>query len=226
MHPRLKKIIFNKLYEDLKHVEIIPYNDSIWFIDREKKYWYLEYEKSSHLWWRYQFFTIFFLLFSLEQSEYERVIADWVEEVLNSRANTVGTTSTHRCKGVEEVLNSRANTVHSFILEWKNRVEEVLNSRANTVVGVIGTGKIGVEEVLNSRVNTMGSLFLDDGFQTEEVLNYKVDTTSDDVFNLFVISQKAEEVLNYKVDTTEENWGDLGIKVKEVINSEKIQQNN
>jgi len=46
------------------------------------------------------------------------------------------------------------------------------------------------------------------------------------VFNLFVISQKAEEALNYKVDTTEENWGDLGIKVKEVINSDKIQQNN
>ena len=248
MHPRLKKIIFDKLYEDLKNVEIIPYKDSIWFIDREKKYWYLEYEKSGHLWWRYQFFTIFFLLFSLEQSEYERVIADWVEEVLNSRVNT--TLPPHYCKQllVEEVLNSRVNTTVGMVGIPTLKVEEVLNSRVNTTTNIKELYTAPVEEVLNSRVNTTrycnrsfasrleealnsrvnttGSLFLDDGFQTEEVLNYKVDTTSDDVFNLFVISQKAEEALNYNVDTTEENWGDLGIKVKEVINSDKIQQNN
>ena len=70
MHPRLKKIIFNKLYEDLKHVEIINYKESVWFIDREKKYWYLECEKDGILWWKYDFFTNFFRLFSMERSEF------------------------------------------------------------------------------------------------------------------------------------------------------------
>ena len=155
MHPRLKKIIFNKLYEDLKNVEIIPYKDSIWFIDREKKYWYLEYEKSGHLWWRYQFFTIFFLLFSLEQSEYERVIADWVEEVLNSRVNTTQIETYWQIPLVEEVLNSRVNTTFLLYVDNELTVEEVLNSRVNTTNWKGGMSSISVEEVLSSRVSTM-----------------------------------------------------------------------
>ena len=80
---RLKKFIFKKLYEDLSHVEIIPYKDSIWFIDRENEHWYFEYEKSGTLWWRYHFFESFFNLFSLEFKVYQSIISEWVEEVLN-----------------------------------------------------------------------------------------------------------------------------------------------
>ena len=59
MNERLKKIIYNKLFEDLKDAEIIPYKNSIWFINRENKYWYFEYEKSRELWWKYDFFMNF-----------------------------------------------------------------------------------------------------------------------------------------------------------------------
>jgi hypothetical protein len=90
MNIRLKKRVFDKLYNDLKHAEIIDCGDSIWVVDREKEYCYLKYEKSGDLWWRYKFFNNFFLLFSMERSQYERVIAEWVEEVLNCK---VGTTS-------------------------------------------------------------------------------------------------------------------------------------
>jgi len=150
MHPRLKKIIFNKLYEDLKHVEIINYKESVWFIDREKKYWYLECEKDGILWWRYDFFTNFFLLFSLEQSEYERVIADWVEEVLNFKVGTTIRTISRALAVVEEVLNSRVNTVQRRF--WYNpyQLEEVLNSRVKTTFGVTYTIETKVKEVLNS----------------------------------------------------------------------------
>jgi len=88
MNIRLKKRIFDRLYEVLKDAEIIDCGDSIWFIDRDKEYCYLEYEKSGKLWWRYPFFNNFFLLFSMQQYEYERVIADWVEEVLNCKVDT------------------------------------------------------------------------------------------------------------------------------------------
>ena len=53
-------ILKQELYEELSNVEIIPYKDSIWFIDREKEYWYFEFEKSGRLWWRYYFFDTFF----------------------------------------------------------------------------------------------------------------------------------------------------------------------
>ena len=154
MHPRLKKIIFDKLYEDLKNAEIINFEDSIWFIDREKKYWYLEYEKNGSLFWRYKFFTIFFLLFSMERSEYERVIADWVEEVLNSRVNTTNNIACNNPYLVEEVLNSRVNTTLEDVNKYGFAVEEVLNSRVNTTYIINHSNPKAVEEVLNSfRVN-------------------------------------------------------------------------
>jgi len=88
MNIRLKKRIFDKLYNDLKGAEIIDCGDSIWFVDRDKEYWYLQYRKSGLLFWRYQFFNNFFTLFSMEESKYERVIADWVEEVLNCKVDS------------------------------------------------------------------------------------------------------------------------------------------
>ena len=88
MNIIIKKRIFDKLYEDLKHAEIIDCMGSIFFVDRDKEYCYLEYEKSGNLWWRYPFFNNFFLLFSMQQHKYEQVIADWVEEVLNCKVGT------------------------------------------------------------------------------------------------------------------------------------------
>ena len=105
MNTRLKKRIFDKLYEDLKHAEIIDCGSSIWFIDRDKEYWYLEYEKNGTLWWRYDFFTNFFLLFSMERSNYERVIAEWVEEVLNYKVDTTTAMGKRSVLRVEVVLN-------------------------------------------------------------------------------------------------------------------------
>jgi hypothetical protein len=105
MNTRLKKRIFDRLYEVLKDAEIIDCGDSIWFIDREKKYWYLEYEKSGTLWWKYNFFENFFLLFSMKQHKYEQVIAEWVEEVLNSRVKITRSTIMSLTTLVGNVLN-------------------------------------------------------------------------------------------------------------------------
>jgi len=47
MNIRIKKRIFDKLYEDLKHAEIIDCGSSIWVVDRDKEYWYLEYKNQE-----------------------------------------------------------------------------------------------------------------------------------------------------------------------------------
>ncbi len=46
---KLKKLIVEFLLKDLMRVEIIYYKDSIWFIDREQRYWYFEYHKEDIL---------------------------------------------------------------------------------------------------------------------------------------------------------------------------------
>ena len=66
---KLKNLIFKKLYKHLSSVEIIHYDDCIWFIDRETKFWYFNYHTlENKLWWRGAFFFDFFFLFSMDHS--------------------------------------------------------------------------------------------------------------------------------------------------------------
>jgi len=146
---KLKKIIFDKLYDDLKQVEIIPYKDSIWFIDRENKYFYFEYQKDGVLWWRERFFTKFFHLFSMEHEEYKWIIAEWVEEVLNCKVKT-----TNNCFGfpnllVEEVLNCKVKVSHRISIDMGKKVEEVLNCKVKKTYGLPIINEDSVRKVLN-----------------------------------------------------------------------------
>ena len=172
MNERLKKLIFKKLYDDLSQVEIIHYDESIWFIDRKKKYWYFEYDKSGILYWRYGFFSEFFKIFSLDKGdEYQPIICEWVEEVLNCKVHTPGYYYLPSLEVVEEVLNYKVNTSRSVYPIFKRKVEEVLNYKVNTPTG---RGRIlmrGVEEVLNCKVHTAHSGSILEDVMVEEVLN-------------------------------------------------------
>ena len=75
---KLKSVIFDKLYQDLKHCEIIPYDGSIYIIARDNKFWYFEYDKGGTLWWRYDFFNTFFELFSLTYKQFQPILGEWV----------------------------------------------------------------------------------------------------------------------------------------------------
>jgi hypothetical protein len=179
---KLKKFIFRKLYDDLSHVEIIPSVDSIWFIDRDKKYWYFEYEpEKGFLWWRDSFFEDFFILFSIEVNEFEPILSEWVEEVLNS--NVIGTQRHYfsEVEKVEEVLTSNVIGNGNANRPRYSAVEEVLNWTVHLCANGVPKELPSVEEVLNCgdstptfvKVNSTRSL--PDNYDTvvENVLNQK-----------------------------------------------------
>jgi hypothetical protein len=83
MNSRLKSIIFKKLYSDIGHSElIVDERNSTWFINREVGCWYMEFEESGKLYCRYEFFSRFFSLFSMEPDEFGSIIIDWAEQRL------------------------------------------------------------------------------------------------------------------------------------------------
>ena len=195
INDRLKNIIFKKLYNDLSHVEIIPYEGDIWFIDRNIKYWYLELKNNGKLWWRSNFFDRFFQAFSLERNNYESLIAEWVEEVLNNKVNTTIPLPNPPTNRVEEVLNNKVNTIDGGVGSGDFRVEEVLNNKVNTIGGHCQTGPSQVEEVLNRKVLTTPESCIHGYELVEEVLNRKVLTTH---FEQLVSQYEVEEILNSK----------------------------
>lgn len=124
---RLKQVIFKRLYEELGNCEIIPYKSSIWFINRENKYWYFELEEGRTLWWRYEFFIPFFDMFSMSPDDFKSVLSSWVEEVLNCKVVTTDGPSDYDACEVEEVLNCKVVTSGGVETSLNWSVEEILN---------------------------------------------------------------------------------------------------
>jgi hypothetical protein len=147
---KLKQLIFNRLYKELGNAEIIPHKNSIWFINREEKYWYFELENNGNLYWRYNYFTNFFSWFSLEPNQFEPIISEWVDEVLNHKVSTTIYLKSLFCKRVEEVLNHKVSTTKVSLYQSWYLVEEVLNHRVNTTGLSAYDYNEMVEEVLNN----------------------------------------------------------------------------
>lgn len=191
---KLKQVIFKELYYQLGKVEIIPYGDSIFFINRENKYWYFEFEKCGRLWWRYDFFNDFFKIFSLEVQDYTKIISKWVEEVLNCKVSITGKAFDLAIPSVEEVLNYKVSTTYKSSLCLYEEVEEVLNFKVSTIHKAVGQLPGMVDEVLNHKVSTTIHRTIDDTLLVEEVLNYKVLTTRK---SIRTTSQGMEEILSH-----------------------------
>ena len=195
INDRLKKVIFKKLYNDLSHVEIIPYEDSIWFIDRNDKYWYLEFRKNGHLWWRHGYFNRFFQAFSLERIDYEPIIGEWVEQVLNHKVNTTARPPGVVILQVEDVLNHKVITTTNGWWACRSSVEEVLNNKVITTDISVAPSMLMVEDILNNKVITTSYFRDPDGIEVEDVLNHKVITT----LNVErICDAEVEQVLNSK----------------------------
>jgi hypothetical protein len=174
---RVKEIIFKKLYMDLSKSEIIPYKDGIWFINRDRKYWYLEYKKNGALWWRYDFFENFFFMFSLKREDYEPIICEWVEGVLNYRVIKTWKTSSKLSNEVGDVLNCKVTTSNSQCFTDLYTLEEVLNCKVITPTIGMAKWTSKVEEVLNCKINRTNPFpYPLDGF-LDEVLNSNIPET-------------------------------------------------
>jgi hypothetical protein len=150
MHERLKRIIFKKLDQDLGHAEIIvDDNNSIWFIDRANKHWYLELRSEGVLWWRYSFFNDFFPLFGMERKEYEPVIAEWVEEVLKCNVSSFGDYNVLNPNVMEEVLKRGVSSTLTDILMELRTVEEVLKHGVSSTTVDNLSAVVAMEKVLS-----------------------------------------------------------------------------
>jgi len=175
MNDKLKKIIFEKLNTDLSKVEIIAHNESIWFIDRENKYWCLEFVKSGKLYWRYQFFTQFFDLFTLDRERFEPLIKEWVESILNSGVVLTKTYSDGFNPKVEAVLNSGVTSTHEIVGLSNDIVDSVLNNSITSTEVEFGVFRNEiVEDVLNNGITSMSKHSHPLGLQVSVILSNSI----------------------------------------------------
>lgn len=86
---RLQKLIFDKLINDLSGAIYHPHGQDLWFINFETKEWYFQYTNTGQLWYNQIFFKSYFTLFSLSNSEYQKILKIWFETVIKLPVNIV-----------------------------------------------------------------------------------------------------------------------------------------
>jgi len=151
---RTKQFIFNNLIKDLSNVEIIRHDDSLWFIDREKRYWYLELVKTGKLYWRYQFFTEFFNMYSIERNVYEPIIKEFVELVLNCAVSSTKTYSDGFNPKVNSILNSSKSPRLIAGSIPNTSMDLVLDNGITSTHEIAGLSNDIVDSVLNNGITS------------------------------------------------------------------------
>jgi len=107
---KFKQGFIKDIEKELNKCEIIynPNTKGIWFINREEKYWYLEYKvETNYLWWRYDFFKSYMTLFSMSSEVFQELISEWVENKLNGEVDTTDNCRESLFYNVEDTLNCK-----------------------------------------------------------------------------------------------------------------------
>ena len=247
---RLKKLIFKYLLKDLYKVEIIYYRDSVWFIDRENRYWYFEYHKlDKHLWWRWSHFTTALTMFSMGAEQEQHLFGELVNMILTKKQKleakypnkvfkTVGSVMNFEDK-VDEVLNYEVEKTLSGGARKSMEAHKILDQEVNTTYQAVQSRWGDVDKVLNNEVKTTGKSFPFQDVWVDEVLNNEVETTDgygwkpkpvvDEVLNCEVETttnrvnisrRRVDEVLNCEVETTKPTITQRFLLVDEVLNNE------
>ena len=193
---KLKQVVFEQLYKELSNVEIIPHDESIWFIDREQRYWYFELNE-DYLWWRYDFFMSFFSVFSLSHDEFPPILSQWVSDVLN------GNVLTSESKGglhfdetkVDNVLDGKKFRPDLLNMYPTVDIDKVLDCKVVTPLGYTHIMSNEVDKALDSKVVTPANNISLYNTLVEKVLDSNVVRPVSDNSNLFLTMN---EVLNQK----------------------------
>ena len=152
-----KKGFIKQIEKELKKCEIIynPNTKGIWFVNREEKYWYLEYKvETNYLWWRYEFFDMFKRLFCMSDEVFNEVISEWVENKLNCEVLTTESAIVGAGLGVEETLNCKVDSTKSNHWIQSQTVEETLNCKVLSTSDSYSNRPKEVEDALNCEVLT------------------------------------------------------------------------
>lgn len=88
-NKKIKKFIFRRLFEELSNKSYYPYGRELWIVDFDNKEWYFHYTSDGNLYYNYTYFNSFFTIFSLQYSEYQKILKIWFENMSSNSVNRI-----------------------------------------------------------------------------------------------------------------------------------------
>ena len=86
---KIQKLVFNKLNCDLSDTIYHPHGQEIWIINFDTKEWFFEYQNNGQLWYNQKIFSVNLPLFSLSNSENQKLLKNWFESTFNLTVNKI-----------------------------------------------------------------------------------------------------------------------------------------
>jgi hypothetical protein len=170
---KFKEGFIKKIETELSKCEII-YNDnteSIWFINREKKYWYLEYIcETNVLFWRPTFFNLYINIFSLDDDTFKLLISKWVEETLKCKVLSTSRLSNRKFSMVEETLKCKVFSTKGWYGNYAVEVEDTLKYKVLSTCKLERINSDVIDETLNYKVKSVIKYYSDSIEDVDETL--------------------------------------------------------
>ena len=125
---KLKYVILNKLNQDLESIDVIPYKESVWLVDKKNKVWHFELKNSGTLWWNIPYYSHYIDIFNLNNLELESILIEWVEDTLHKKINSLDNNCESFMRLISNVTNYSINKTRSTNNKWYNKVEDIFDS--------------------------------------------------------------------------------------------------
>jgi hypothetical protein len=89
MNPRLKKIVFLKLEEDLEDSFLFPYSNEIWLLNDSMSVWYFKINSENILDYNQQVMNSSLSVFSLDSNVKNNLLKEWFQFYTKMEVRTI-----------------------------------------------------------------------------------------------------------------------------------------
>lgn len=143
IHPKLKKLVFQKITEDISDKGIFTNESDFWIIEEETRDWFLKANSNGELHYNQSFFKPYKSLFSLDPKILSNLIGEWFEKNFELPLRTI-----HRRGGSQEYYISAFLKKKTGILEYNNRYGFTYGFTKKFLTLKKTKGKVFVEDYL------------------------------------------------------------------------------
>jgi IS30 family transposase len=139
IHPNLKKIIWDKIHEDLKPKNIIGWKNELWVLDLDSKEWYITITSEGTTHYNQEFFKLYNNLFSVSGKELSPILKEWLEKKFEVRLTNVSRRQSNMTYYIDGMTKSNKNswTIKSrfgFAYEFVNKFLKIKEINSNILV--------------------------------------------------------------------------------------------
>jgi len=128
IHPKMMKTLSDKIKDDFSDVSVINLNGNIWFINPNSKYWYLQVNREGALFWREEYFSTFFTIFSLEYPETDEFLCLFVKEYMSTNIKKITSLDSDLNDLLDWVLNKNIFDIQCSLSERTVAVNKVIDN--------------------------------------------------------------------------------------------------